>query len=45
VFQYRRCRKCGFAVRVILRQIPDDELMAAVRKDFANLFVRRPPDF
>ena len=45
VFQYRRCRKCGFAVRVILRQLPDEELMTAVRMDFATLFVRKLPEF
>ena len=45
VFQYRRCRRCGFTVRVILRQIPDDGLMADVRRDFATLFMRRAPDY
>ena len=45
VFQYPRCRKCGFAVRVILRQLPDEELMAAVRMDFATVFVRKLPEF
>jgi hypothetical protein len=45
VFQYRRCRRCGFAVRVILRQVPDDTLMAEVRKEFATLFMRRVPDY
>jgi len=39
-FQYRRCRQCGFTVRVILRQVPDDALMAEVRKEFATLFMR-----
>ena len=44
VFQYRRCRRCGFAVRVILRQIPDDALMAEVRREFTTLFMRRVPE-
>ncbi|MBP1776368.1 MAG: hypothetical protein H6Q86_2378 [candidate division NC10 bacterium] len=45
VFQYRRCRRFGFAVRVIQRQVPDDTLMAEVRKEFATLFMRRVPDY
>ncbi len=40
VFQYRRCRQCGFAVRVILREIPDADLMASLRKALAHAFVR-----
>jgi len=31
VFEYRRCRRCGFAVRVILREIPDAALIASLR--------------
>ena len=45
VFQYRRCRSCGFTVRVILRQIRDDALMADVRREFATLFMRRVPEY
>lgn len=44
VFQYRRCRKCGFAVRVILREIPDAALAAELRRTLANSFVRNVPD-
>jgi len=44
VFQYKRCRKCGFAVRVILREIPDLALAAELRKTLANSFVRNVPD-
>jgi hypothetical protein len=44
VFQYRRCRKCGFAVRVILREIPDVALMAGLRETLARSFVRNIPD-
>jgi hypothetical protein len=40
VFQYRRCRQCGFAVRVILREIPDAALMASLRESLAHAFVR-----
>ena len=45
VFQYRRCRRCGFTVRVILRQIPDDALMAEVRREFTALFMRKVPEY
>jgi len=31
VFEYRRCRRWGFAVRVILREIPDAALVASLR--------------
>jgi hypothetical protein len=31
VYQDRRCRQCGFAVRVILREIPDSASMAHLR--------------
>ena len=44
VFQYKRCKKCGFAVRVILREIPDAALAAELRKTLANSFVRNVPD-
>jgi hypothetical protein len=44
VFQDRRCRRCGFTVRVILREVPDNALMAEVRRAFATLFMRRAPD-
>jgi hypothetical protein len=44
VFQYRRCRKCGFAVRVILREIPDEALAAELRRTLANSFVRNVPE-
>jgi hypothetical protein len=44
VFQYKRCRKCGFALRVILREIPDATLAAELRKILANSFVRNVPE-
>jgi hypothetical protein len=43
VFQYRRCKKCGFAVRVILREIPDEALAAELRKTLATSFMRNVP--
>ncbi|HSB80956.1 MAG TPA: hypothetical protein VLM91_19405 [Candidatus Methylomirabilis sp.] len=45
VFQYRRCRRCGFAVRVILREIPDCALVQRLREILATAFVRNVPDF
>jgi len=45
VFQYRRCRRCGFTVRVILRQIPDSALMAELRKLLSTSFIRKVPDY
>jgi len=44
VFQYRRCRQCGFAVRVILRELPDAALAAELRQILATAFVRNVPD-
>ncbi len=44
VFQYRRCRQCGYAVRVILREIPDAALVAGLRETLAHSFMRNVPD-
>jgi hypothetical protein len=44
VYQYRRCRKCGFAVRVIIREIPDTTLVAGLRETLARSFVRTIPE-
>jgi hypothetical protein len=44
VFQYRRCRRCGFAVRVVLREIPDTTLANSLRKELARSFVRNIPE-
>ncbi len=44
VFQYKRCKKCGFALRVILREIPDAALAAELRRILANSFVRNVPE-
>jgi hypothetical protein len=40
VYQYRRCRECGFAVRVILREIPDAVLAEQFRQILRRAFVR-----
>ncbi len=44
VFQYKRCRTCGFALRVILRELPDVALIADLRKILATAFVRNVPE-
>ncbi len=44
VSQYRRCRRCGFAVRVILRELPDTVLVAGLRERLARSFARSVPD-
>ena len=36
VYQYRGCRQCGFAVRVILREIPDAALVVSLRESLAR---------
>lgn len=43
VSQYRRCRWCGFAVRVILREIPDAGLVASLRETLVRSFARNIP--
>jgi hypothetical protein len=44
LFQYRRCRECGFTVRVILREIPDAALAEALRRILVNSFIRNVPN-
>lgn len=41
---YKRCRRCGFTVRVILRECPDPELVAGLRTLLDRSFRRNPPD-
>ena len=44
-YLYKRCRKCGFAVRLILREIPDEALIKEVRLILENSFQRNVPDY
>lgn len=44
VYQYKRCKKCGFTVRVILREIPNADLINELRKTLQNSFVRNVPE-
>jgi hypothetical protein len=43
VYQYKRCRQCGFAVREIVRTIPDARLAAELRQILATAFQRNVP--
>ena len=44
VYQYRRCRRCGYTVRVILREIPDAALVTGLRATLAHSFMRNVPE-
>lgn len=44
LFQYRRCRQCGFTVRTVVRELPDAVLIADLRKTLATAFTRNVPD-
>ncbi len=39
-YAYRRCRTCGFTVRVIVRSLPDQAQLANLRKLFASVLSR-----
>ena len=43
-FQYSRCRVCGFALRTILRAIPNTALIRDLRDILKNSFQRNVPD-
>ena len=44
VYQDRRCRRCGFAVRVILREIPDTTRVNSLREELARSVLRNVPE-
>jgi hypothetical protein len=39
-YAYRRCRICGFTVRVIVRYLPDKERIAKLQKLLARTLSR-----
>jgi hypothetical protein len=39
-YAYRRCRTCGFTVRVIVRYLPDQTGLAKLQKIFATALSR-----
>ena len=43
--QYKRCRRCGFTVRVVLRHLPDTKLAAELRQILATSFQRNIPEY
>ncbi len=43
-YAYKRCRKCGFAVRVIVRELPDEVLVKELQKILEVSFQRNVPD-
>ncbi len=40
VFRYKRCKKCGFTVRVIVRELVDERLQANLRETLKTSFAR-----
>ena len=45
VFQYKRCKNCGFAVRVIVRELPNAALIKDLKNILATAFVRNVPEY
>ena len=43
VYRYKRCRTCGFAVRVVVRALPDAALLASLRAALSTAFQRNSP--
>ncbi len=44
VYQYKRCRNCGFTVRLILGEIADEAFQAELRQILEKSFQRNVPD-
>jgi hypothetical protein len=44
-YRYRRCRMCGFTLRLILRAVPDEVLLERLRQELATSFRRNVPDY
>jgi hypothetical protein len=42
-YVYKRCRQCGFTVQVILREVPNEALVARLRKELQHSFRRNVP--
>jgi hypothetical protein len=45
ICQYKRCRTCGYAVRLIVRELPDAALIADLRRILDTSFQRNVPDY
>jgi hypothetical protein len=44
VYQFKRCRSCGFTVRVIVHELPNTTLAKELRRILENSFVRNVPE-
>lgn len=44
-YVYKRCRTCGFTVQMILRRVPDEALLARLRKELHHSFRRNAPNW
>jgi hypothetical protein len=44
-YVYKRCRTCGFAVRVIVRELLDESLVTELRKILEVSFQRNVPNY
>ena len=44
VFQYRRCERCGFTVRLVVREIFDEAAQVKLRLALAHAFARNMGD-
>ena len=40
VYQYKRCRRCGFAVRNIVKALPDLEIVASLQATFHEISLK-----
>jgi len=41
IFRYKRCRVCGFTVRLVSQAVPDQALLASLRKTLSAAFQRK----
>ncbi len=44
-YRYKRCRTCGYTVRFVLRELPNEALIQELRNILAVSFQRNVPDF
>ena len=44
LFQYRRCERCGFTVRLVVREIFDEAAQVKLRLALAHAFARNMGD-
>ncbi len=44
-YEYRRCATCGYAVRFVVREVPDEALIQELRDILAVSFQRNVPDY